>query len=414
MSVVAVYNLKGGVGKTTTAVNLSYLSAAAGSRTLLWDLDPQAASSFAFRIRPGVAGFSRKNLESGQALVTAIRGTDFDRLDLLASDFAYRKLDRLLGGFAKPQRVIAGLLDALGHDYDVIFLDCPPGFSLLTEGVFAASDRVLVPTIPTVLSLRTLARLIKWTDRCDCTPVLTAFLSMVDRRKTLHRQACQWAALHPGIFLSGQIPYASIVEQMAVRRMPLPAFASGDPAAIAFQTIWTELQPRLRRTDVLRVPAADAPIPVLQSIEALIAGFDSANDSEMAFGPGELAVASSGRTRSVHDDVHFVHSFDTDGQDLRRCGCMLELREGSGSFLITAARSDAGRDEGSSDAPTRVQTQVDSRWAMQILSGGLSPLVALERRLGRPTPWLVGKVRAAVGDRVLRRVDSSTTTSAPG
>ena len=413
MSVVAVYNLKGGVGKTTTAVNLSYLSAAAGNRTLLWDLDPQAASSFAFRIRPNVAGFSRKNLESGEALVTAIRGTDFDRLDLLPGDFACRKLDRLLGGFAKPERVIAGLLDALGHDYDVIFLDCPPGFSLLTESVFAASDCVLVPTIPTVLSLRTLARLIKWTDRADCTPVLTAFLSMVDRRKTLHRQACQWAALHPGIFLSGQIPYASIVEQMAVRRMPLPAFASADPATIAFQTIWSELQPRLRRTDVLSVPAAGAPIPVLQSLEALIAGFDSANDSEMAFGLGEPAAASSGRTRSLHDDVHIVHSFDTDRQDLRRCGCMLELRERSGSFIITAARSGAERDESSSNAATRIQAHVDSQWAMQILSGELSPLVALERRLGRPTSWLVGQVRAAVGDRALRRVNSSTTSSAP-
>ena len=61
MSVVAVYNLKGGVGKTTTAVNLSYLSAAAGNRTLLWDLDPQAASSFAFRIRPSVAGFRQED-----------------------------------------------------------------------------------------------------------------------------------------------------------------------------------------------------------------------------------------------------------------------------------------------------------------------------------------------------------------
>ena len=62
MNVIALYNMKGGVGKTTTAVNLSYLAAASGQRTLLWDLDPQAASSFAFRVRPRVAGFGRKSL----------------------------------------------------------------------------------------------------------------------------------------------------------------------------------------------------------------------------------------------------------------------------------------------------------------------------------------------------------------
>ena len=97
MSVVAVYNMKGGVGKTTTAVNLSYLAAAAGQRALLWDLDPQAASSFAFRVRPRVAGFGKKSLESGEALAAAIKETDYNNLDLLPADFAYRKLDRLLG-----------------------------------------------------------------------------------------------------------------------------------------------------------------------------------------------------------------------------------------------------------------------------------------------------------------------------
>ena len=96
MSVVAIYNMKGGVGKTTTAVNLSYLAAAAGQRALLWDLDPQAASSFAFRVRPRVAGFGKKSLESGQALAAAIKETDYSNLDLLPADFAYRKLDRLL------------------------------------------------------------------------------------------------------------------------------------------------------------------------------------------------------------------------------------------------------------------------------------------------------------------------------
>src|SRR5215471_15733417 len=154
MKAVAVYNMKGGVGKTTTAVNLSYLTAAAGQRVLLWDLDPQAASSFAFRVQPRVEGFGKKSLETGQTLDAAIKETDYGNLDLLPADFAYRKFDRLLGDLGKPERVMGVLLDTLGRAYDVVFLDCPAGFSLLTVGIFGAVDAVLVPTIPTVLSLR--------------------------------------------------------------------------------------------------------------------------------------------------------------------------------------------------------------------------------------------------------------------
>ena len=88
--------MKGGVGKTTTAVNLSYLAAAAGQRTLLWDLDPQARRASPSACGRSVAGFGRKSLEGGQALAAAIKETDYDNLDLLPADFAYRKFDRLL------------------------------------------------------------------------------------------------------------------------------------------------------------------------------------------------------------------------------------------------------------------------------------------------------------------------------
>ena len=245
MSVIAVYNMKGGVGKTTTAINLSYLCAAAGQRTLLWDLDPQAASSFAFRIRPHVEGFKKNGVERGHVFAEAIKQTDYDGLDVLPADFAYRKLDRLLGRLGKPERVVGGILAELARGYDAVLLDCPPGWSLVTEGVFASADIVLVPTIPTVLSLRTLSQLIAWTGRGDRTPAVVAFLNMVDRRKALHQRTCDWSTRHPELFLSGQIGYSSLVEQMAVRREPLPVFAPDDAASAAFQSIRTEVLTRL-------------------------------------------------------------------------------------------------------------------------------------------------------------------------
>ena len=127
----------------------------------------------------------------------------------------------------------------------MVFLDCPAGFSLITEGIFAAADAILVPAIPTVLSLRTLVQLMKWADRSDSTAELAAFFSMVDRRKTLHRQACEWSRDYPETFLAGLVPYASIVEQMSINRMPLAVFAPRDAATAAFAAIWSELESRV-------------------------------------------------------------------------------------------------------------------------------------------------------------------------
>src|SRR5262249_2197118 len=120
MTTVAIYNIKGGVGKPTAAVNLSYLAAADGRRTLLWDLDPQAASSFAFRVRPRVSGFRRKSLEDGHALASAIKETDYSNLYLLPADFAYRKFERFLGSLGKPERLIESLLHTLGRDLHAV------------------------------------------------------------------------------------------------------------------------------------------------------------------------------------------------------------------------------------------------------------------------------------------------------
>src|SRR5262249_255693 len=161
-------------------------------------------------------------------------------------DFAYRKLDLFLE-LGRPDRHLAEVFQKVGHGYEYMLLDCPPGLSLLSENLFAAADLILVPTIPTVLSLRTLSRLVEHVGPRGMETKMTAFFSMVDRRKAFHRPVCEWASHYPEFFLSAQGPYASAIEQMSVRRMPLAAVARDDAAARAFETLWGNLKRRMAK-----------------------------------------------------------------------------------------------------------------------------------------------------------------------
>jgi cellulose biosynthesis protein BcsQ len=388
MNAIAFYNLKGGVGKTTAAVNVAYLAAASGQRVLLWDLDPQGASSFVLRVRARVGGLRSKTFEGGAAFADAIKETDYRNLDLLPADFSYRKFDRILDHMGKPVRVMRTLLDTLGADYDLVVLDCPAGFSLLTEAILETADLSLVPTIPTPLSVQTLARILKWADRRESSAPLAAFFSMVDRRKTLHRRACEWSTDHRGNFLDAQIPSASVVEQMTVRRMPLPEFAEQDPASTGFADLWSEIRARLEPQRQLRTEGHTGQRPSLDAIEALSAELEHALERELRRGPHAPVVADA-----------VVHSFDTDDRDLAKTGHALELRESPTSLVVVAGRASA-------DDASRVEVQIDGAWALQILADEVSPVVILDRRLGRPGPPIVAEIRALIGKRKVSRIDS--------
>jgi chromosome partitioning protein len=243
-TVFATYNVKGGVGKTSAAVNLARLAADGGSPTLLWDLDPQGASTYLFRVRPKVKG-GGKALVRGRSDVDAlIKGTDHEGLDLLPADFSYRHMDLALDGAKKPTARLARVLEPLAGDYEYTFLDCPPSVSLVSESVFEAADVLLVPIIPATLSSRTFDQIEQLLSEAG--PRVMAFFSMVDGRKHLHREVmAQLRAEQPGAMLETAIPAAADVERMGARRRPIADFAPASRAAQAYAALWEEIRARL-------------------------------------------------------------------------------------------------------------------------------------------------------------------------
>jgi chromosome partitioning protein len=245
MKIFATYNIKGGVGKTSAAVNLAYLASRDGLSILLWDLDPQAAATYMFRIRARVKGGGKALIRGTRTLDDAIKGTDFEGLDLLPADFTYRNMDLLLDAAKKPTRRVARLLQPLADEYDAVFLDCPPGISLVSENVLHAADVVLVPLIPTTLSLRTFDQLTGFIAGFDGhRPSVLAFFSMIDRRKKLHREIMEDLPAGRTDVAVAAIPAMSAIEQMAVRRAPVTASAPRSPAARRYQELWAELRDR--------------------------------------------------------------------------------------------------------------------------------------------------------------------------
>jgi len=246
MKVIATYNIKGGVGKTSTTVNLAYLAAKNGYQTLVWDLDPQGASSYYFRIKPKVKGGSKALIAGKRELDGLIKGTDFDYLDLLPADFSFRNLDLVLDERKKPTQCLQKLLKPLADEYDYVFLDCPPNISLLSEAVFEAADILLSPIIPTTLSLRTLDQLKSFIKENKLKNLeLISFFSMADLRKKMHKEIIASLGKQHGDLLDIIIPYASDIEKMGIKRMPLGAYTQTGRSIAAYQALWQAILQRI-------------------------------------------------------------------------------------------------------------------------------------------------------------------------
>jgi chromosome partitioning protein len=247
VTTLAVYHMKGGVGKTATAVNIAYLAAQAGDRTLLCDLDPQSSATYYFRVKPKLASSTRRFIRGGKHIAGEIKGTDYEGLDLLPAALSHRHLASAFEKAKQPKQRLRDMFAPLQEEYRYIILDCPPTITLVAENIFNAADYLLVPLIPSTLSMRAYQHFLAFYAKknYDQHNVL-AFFSMVEKHKKLHRDIVNAMPKQYHGIMHSLIPYLSDIEKMGLDREPVPASRPRSLAAQSYQQLWNEIQERMR------------------------------------------------------------------------------------------------------------------------------------------------------------------------
>ena len=250
MKVFACYNVKGGVGKTTTAVNLAYLSAKSGKKTLLWDVDLQGSATLLLHTPNGKVKSVRVLSESPKKAKSHIYDTPFKNLDILPADFSLHKLDHEVRELNKPNKQIKSILATFEKKYDNVFIDCPAGYSSFTQALQQIVDVFLIPIVPSPLTMKSY-ELFKQRLKKNAKKnlIVFPFFSMVDRRKQLHKEIITLHRNGKRGFLHGHIPASSHVERMAVEMAPLFSFGKNSAAARAYKGLWDEINTNIEMYD---------------------------------------------------------------------------------------------------------------------------------------------------------------------
>jgi chromosome partitioning protein len=251
--ITALISRKGGVGKTTTAVNLSAALAEQGLRVLLVDLDSQASASRSLGVaRTSLAPSSADVLLNGLAAVEAIRPTPVPGLDLITASVDLLRADSELGIFRAKELRLRAALEPVVSAYDFIFLDCPSSLSLMPINAIVAADTFLVPVVPQFLAaegvsnLLESARRVAWDAGRRVRP-LGVLLTMVDyRSKATRRMVDELRAEHGRLVFAIEVRVNTRLAEAPAAGQPIFDYDPKATGARAYRLLAGELLLRAR------------------------------------------------------------------------------------------------------------------------------------------------------------------------